>query len=162
MVAQHVHHTYLWDGDAKQFWPLGHTGTNEQAAVRAADDGQLVLTRIALADQPLGSTDEVVEHVLLLHLRTSQVPLLTILTATSQRHLCIDAAILEEGDACSRETRTEGDVESTVAIEIDRILAVLLQPFLIGEEHGYACAVLALEEDLLRGVVVLTELHLGR
>ena len=99
MIAQHIHHANLWDGHSKQVWPLGHAGSHEQSAVRTADDGQFVLAGIALADEPLCSADEVVKHVLLLHLCASQVPFLTILAAASERHLGIDAAILEEGDA---------------------------------------------------------------
>ena len=68
MVAQHVHDTHLGDGDTEQVGTLRHAGSDEQSAIGTADDGEAVLGGVALADEPLGSGDEVVEHVLLLHL----------------------------------------------------------------------------------------------
>ena len=41
-------------------------GADQQAAVAAAHDGELVARRAAFGDQPFGRGDEVVEHVLLL------------------------------------------------------------------------------------------------
>ena len=123
MIAQHVHNTHLRDGHTIEIGALSHTGTDEQTAIRTSHNGQIVLAGIALADQVFGSSDEVVEDVLLLHLRTCQMPFLAIFVAATERYLCIDAAILEEGDAG---------------------------------------AVLALEEHLLGGVVVLTEFYLWR
>ncbi len=63
----------------------------------------MLFVGIALTDEPLGGTDEVVEDVLLVHLRTSLVPLLTILAATAEGDLRIDAALLQERHAVSRE-----------------------------------------------------------
>ena len=160
MVAQHVHDTDLRDGHAEQVGPLRHAGADEQSAVGAAHDGQLLLRRVSLSDEMFGSADEVVEHVLLLHLRTCQMPFLAILAAPSQIHLGVDASALEEGDAHGRERRRQRDVEASVAIEVDGIAAVALQSFLVGDEHGNAGAVLALEEELLRLEVGLTEAHL--
>ena len=99
MIAQHVHHANLWDGYAEEVGALRHAGTYQQSAVRTAHDGYLVVGGVFLADEPLGSPDEVVEDVLLLHLRTCQMPLLTILATAAQRHLCVDATLLEEGNA---------------------------------------------------------------
>ena len=107
VIAQHVHHTHFRDGNAKQFRTLCHAGSHKQSAIRTAYDSQLILAGITLTDQPFCSTDEIVEHVLLLHLRACQMPFLTILTTASQRHLCIDAAILEERNTGGRETRTQ-------------------------------------------------------
>ena len=99
MVAQHIHHTYLRDSYTEEFWALGHTGSYEQTAIRAAYDGQLIGTGVILANQVFCGTDKVVEHVLLLHLGSSQVPFLAIFVTTTQIDLRIDTALLEEGDA---------------------------------------------------------------
>ena len=88
------------------------------------------------------------------------MPRLSILTAAAKVHLCIDAAALEERNAHGRERRWQRDVEAAVAIEIDGILPVSLQPFLIRYKHRYACAVLAFKEQLLADEVALTEVHL--
>ena len=56
---------------------------------------------------------------------------------------------------------TEGNVETTIAVEIDGILAVTLQSFLICNKHRYARTVFAIKENLLALVVLLLELHVG-
>ena len=98
MVAQHVHDTDLGDGDTEEVGTLRHAGSDKQASIGAADDGEKVAGGIALADEVLGSGDEVVEDVLLLHLGTGEMPLLAILAAAAQVNLGIDAALLEEGN----------------------------------------------------------------
>ena len=66
--AQHVHHADGRQAGAEQVGPLRHARADEQAAVAAALDGQLVGLRVLVGDQPLGRGDEVVEDVLLLQL----------------------------------------------------------------------------------------------
>ena len=88
------------------------------------------------------------------------MPRFAILAATSKSHLCVDASLLEERDAIAGETGAQRDVEASVAIEVDGVLAIALQSLLIGQEHGNARAVLALEEHLLGGVVAHAECHL--
>ena len=66
LEPQHVHHAHRGQAGAEQFRPLGHHGADQQPAVAAAVDGQLVGPGVFVGDQPLGGGDEVVEDVLLL------------------------------------------------------------------------------------------------
>ena len=75
---------------------------DEQAAVAAAADGELVGTGVFLGDQPFGGGDEIVEHVLLLCLRAGLVPLVAILAAAAQVGDRIDAAHLHPDERCGR------------------------------------------------------------
>ena len=103
MVAQHIHDTYLWNGHAEEVGALRHARSHQQPAVGAADDGYLLLGGITLLNQVFSRSDEVVEDILLLHLRSCLVPLLTILATTSEVYLHIDTALLQEGNAHGRE-----------------------------------------------------------
>ena len=98
MIAQHVHHTDLRDGHLEEIGALRHTGSHEQTTIRATNDRQSLLAGITLTDQILGRTDKVVEHVLLLQLRTCLMPFFTIFISATQVHLSIDTALLEERD----------------------------------------------------------------
>ena len=105
MIAQHIHHTHLRNRHLEKLRTLRHAGTHQQTTIRAAHNRQFLLAGITLTDQIFCRTDKVVKHVLLLHLRTSQMPLLTILITTTQVHLGIDAAFFKEWDTIGREIR---------------------------------------------------------
>ena len=98
--------------------------------------------------------------MLLLHLCSRQMPCLAILRTSTQIRLCINAASLQERNAAAGKSGRQRDVEATVAIEINGILAVAFQAFLIGEEHRNTGAVLAGVEHLFGGVAVQVEIHL--
>ena len=69
------------------------------------------------------------------------MPFLSVFRAAAQVGLGVDHAVFEEEEAVGREAGSQRDVEASVAIEIDGILAVALKAFLVGEEHGDFCAV---------------------
>ena len=148
MGAEHIHYAHLRYGNGIQFRTLRHAGAHQQAAVGAAHDGQVRGTCISLLNQPFGCRDEVVEHILLVHLGARQVPGLAVLAATAEVHLCVYAAPLEEGYACGGESRRQGDVESAVSVQVHGVLPVQFQSFTVGQEHRYAGAVLGREEYL--------------
>ena len=142
MVAEHVHHTHLGDGNRVQLRPLRHAGPHQQASVGAAYYGQSGRTGIALLYQPFSRSDEIIEHILLVHLGPGHVPCLAVLAASAQVDLRIDAAGLKEGHARGRESRGQGYVESAVSIQVNGVLPVELQALAVGQEHGDAGAVL--------------------
>ena len=161
MVAEHVHHAHRGNADAKEVGTLRHASTDEQSAIAATDDGEVGRTGVFLLDQILSSSDEVVEDVLLLHLRTRLVPSLAILAAATERSLGIDATALQERDAGSGERGIHRDIETAVGIEIDRVLAVEFQALLVGDEERYARTVLAGVEHLLGLILAELEVDLG-
>src|SRR5262249_10565811 len=75
LEAEHVHDADRRQAGAEQVRPLRHDRADQQAAVAAALDGQLVGARVALLDEVLRRGDEVVEDVLLLQLGARLVPL---------------------------------------------------------------------------------------
>ena len=90
------------------------------------------------------------------------MPFLTVLSATTQNCMHVNATALHEGDVVREEEGIVGEVETAVAVEQKRILAVHLQSFLIGDEEGSTCAVLRRVEHHLRLVVLRTERRLRR
>ena len=81
------------------------------------------------------------------------MPLFTVLRSAAQHRLRVHASHLEPGEHTDRETRRHVDVEPTVAIEVRRVRAVLLQPLLVSQEQWDARSVLAVVEGLDRLVV---------
>ena len=161
MVAQHVHHAHHRHGHLEELGALCHAGTHQQTAVAATHDGQFVAVGVFLLDQVFGRGNEVVEHVLFVHLGAGDVPLLAIFVAATQTGHHIDAALLQERYAHGGETRVHADVEATVAVEQQRVLAIALHAFFICNEQRDACAVLAGAEHLLAHIIVELEGHLG-
>ena len=117
MVAQHIHYAHLRNAHLKQVGTLCHAGTNEQSAVAAAHDGDVVLAREAVGNKPFGSRNKVVEHVLLLHLRACNVPFLAVFASATKVYLHVDATILKEWYAHRREIGGQRDVKATVSVD---------------------------------------------
>ena len=109
-----------------------------------------------MRNEPLGSSDEVVKDVLLLHLGTGFVPLLAIFATTTQVGVGTDAALVNHGkrSACVAEARIHRHVETAITIEEHWSLAILLHALLVDEEHGNHRTILAGIEHLLGNVVV--------
>ena len=102
---------------AEQVGPLRHAGTYEQTAVGTANDGNLVLVGVFVADEGIpGCTDEIIKHVLLVHLGSGEVPFLPIFATAAQVGNCQDAAILDKWYVCERVGGLNADVETAVAI----------------------------------------------
>ena len=64
MKAQHIHDANAGQGGGEELWPLGHAGAYQQSSVGATTDGELGRGCVLVGDEPLGSSDEVVEDVL--------------------------------------------------------------------------------------------------
>src|SRR3712207_3615500 len=161
VVAEHIHYPHLRNRHTEEVGALRHAGSYQQSAVRTAYNGYSLFVRIFIVDQVFGGGDEVVEYILLLHLRAGDVPFFAILASAAQVYLYIDAAVLEEWDARGGEIRVEADAESAVSVQEYGVLSVLLQVFLVGKEHRYLRSVFAGEEDLLGDEIVGVELYFG-
>ena len=151
VVAQHIEYTHCGQADSIEIRALHLASTHQQTTIRATCDSQLLRRGVTLSDQILGSRDEVIEYVLLVFEHTCFVPLLAILTATTQRHLSIDTALLHKHNVVGRERGCVADIETTITIEIYGILTVEFQILAMNEEHRYLRTVLRGEEHLRRG-----------
>ena len=154
MVAQHVEDADRRQGRCEEVGPLVQRRADQETAVAAALDRDPSGARVALGDQPFGGGDEVVEDVLLVLLGAGEVPVAAVLPAAAQVRDRQHAAHLEPGEAGRGEAGGQGDVETAVAVEQRRVVAVLLDALAVGDEHRDARAVAALVEDLLRLVAV--------
>ena len=162
VIAKHVHNAHLRHCCTPQVGALVHHSTHEEATVATAVAGDFAFLSIALSNEPLGSSDEVVEYVLLLHLGAGLVPLLAILATTTQVGVGANAALVNHGEwgAGVAEARVHRHVEASVAIEEYGSLTVFLHALLVDEEHGNLGAILAGIEHLLGDVVLGVEGHL--
>ena len=96
MEADHVQQGHGADHRLEQVGTLGHRGTHEQPAIRAAPDHHSLGRGDLRRDEPLGRGDEVVEDVLLVAQHAGLVPGLAQLAAAAQRRQGEDAAVLDE------------------------------------------------------------------
>ena len=162
VIPEHVQDTDGRDGRGEEFGPLGHAGTDEEAAVAGPGDGELLARGVALGDQVLGRGDEVVEHVLLLLEDALFVPRHSVLPSAAQAGYGVDAAHLQPQDVADVELGCDADVETAVPVEVGGRVTLERGPFFVREEHGDVGAVLAGVEDLSSFIVVRVELHGGR
>src|SRR5215467_6477621 len=88
------------------------------------------------------------------------MPLLAVLSATTQIRLRINSAHLQPYDVWHRKGRRQRNVESSIRIQQGWILAVQLESLLIGEEHRHPRSIFAVIEDLLGFVPRGIEIHL--
>ena len=159
VVTEHVEHAHLREGHGEEVGTLRHAGAHKESAVGAARYGEFPAGGIFVPDEILARRDEVIEDVLLVGKHARLVPLLAVLVAAAQIDRGIDGTLLHHGNVRGAESGRQRGVETAVTVEVHGILAVLLQPLVIGEEHGHLCAVLAGEEDLFGHEVVRIELH---
>lgn len=149
VVTQHVHDTDAGIGDLEKIRTLTHHGTDEQSAIGAAHDAELLVARVLVGNQVFSCADEVVKHVLLFQQHPALVPRFTILTAPTQVGNGIDSAIFKQDDVGSAEGRQDVDVESAVGIQQGWIVAVHFQAFFVDDEHRHLGAILAVVKYLL-------------
>ncbi len=158
VVAQHVHDADTWVGDFKKVGTLAHDRADEQSAIGAAHDTQLLGACVFVGDQVFGGADEVVKYILLLQEHATLVPGFAVFAATTQVRYRIDAAIFKQYNVGGAERRQNVDVKSAVGIEQRRIVAVHFQALFVDDEHRHLGAVLAIVEDLigliLRGIKI--------
>ena len=118
--------------------------------------------RVVVGDEVLGGGEEVVKDVLLVLEHRRFVPRLAILIAAAQVGEREEPALLHPPRVFGVPLGQHGDIEAAIAGHQEPCLAVALQAFLAGDEHGDARAVFRGVEDLgdfiLRGV----ERNLGR
>ena len=160
VVAEHVHDPDRREGHPEKVGPPGHRRPDEQAAVRAALDGQEVLRGVLLADQVFGRRDEVVEDVGLVEEHPRLVPGFAVFPAAAKAGLGVDPAVLEEDDEGRVEGGPHADVEPPVGGQEGRVLPVELEPLPVDDEHRDLGPVRARVEDLLGLVVGGIELDL--
>ena len=120
----------------------------EQSAVAAPEDRQALGVGVLLADQVLGSRDEIVEDILLLELGAGLVPFLAVFTAAAQVGDGVGAAHLQPRLNRGAESRRQRDVEAAVAVQHHRLVAVARRILAADDEHGHARAVLGVVEHL--------------
>ncbi len=157
MVAHHIHYAYSGYCHCEQVGTLVDNGSHEQAAVAAAFDGEKFGACPVVAYHVFGGGDKVVEYVLFLHFCACFVPSLAVFAAASQVCRGVYAAVLEPQQAVGVETWVERHVEASVAVEIDRIVAVLFEVGTADNEHRHAGAVGRGVEHLLGDVAVGVE-----
>ena len=97
VVAEHVEQRHRADDRAVEFGPLRHRCADQEAAVAAASNGQLLRAGPAGRDEVFGGGVEVVEDVLLAVEHAGLMPCLAILTAAAQVGDRVDATELEPG-----------------------------------------------------------------
>ena len=90
------------------------------------------------------------------------MPLLAIFAATAQHGVNVYTAALHERNHVRQEVGLVRHVESAVAVEQQRVLAVQLQTLLMRDEERSACAVLRGVEEHLRNVVLCAEREFRR
>ena len=160
VVAEHVHHAHGRKAHGIEVRTLHLAGADQQSAVRAAVDGQLVRRRVFSGDQVLGGGDEVVEDVLLVLEHAGLVPLLAVLRAAAQVGDAVDAALLDEHQRRGVEAGREVDLKTAVSVKQAGILAVALHVLAAGDEHRDLRAVLRGVEHLLGREQFGIEIHL--
>lgn len=115
---------------------LCNARADEEPAVRSAADGELGRKGVALFDQELGRAGKVVEDVLFVGELAGLVPLFAVLTAAAQTRHRVNAAHLHPHDRRHPEPRRQGDVETAIAIQVRRVLAVELDALFRGDKRG--------------------------
>ena len=135
MEAEHVHHSHRRQASSVQLRTLGHASPDEQAAIGAALDGQLLRRGPALLDEPFGRGDEVVEDVLLAELRAGLMPLLAIFAAATNIGNRKHSAHFHPRHSTDTECRRDGNIESSITVKQNRIVAVELQTLFVRDKH---------------------------
>jgi len=149
VITHHVQQRHLGDAGGEEVRPLGHGRADEQAAIGAAENGELLRPRVPFSDQPLGGGDEIIENVLFLLQHAGAVPVFPLLAAAAQIGQGVEAAGLEPRHHALVEFGRRGNAEAAIAVEERGIAAVSLQTFLMDQEHADAGAVLRWILDLL-------------
>src|SRR2546426_1581450 len=113
---------------------------------------EFVRRGVLVLDQVLGCGNKVVKYILLLQLRSSLVPLFTILAAAA--HVCrgVNESLLEQRQSERAEARRVCEVESAITVKHCRVIAVELDSFFVNQKHRHLRAVFTRVEDLRRFV----------
>lgn len=145
------YHTDSSDGCSVEFGTLVDASTNKQSTVGSTVNGELLALGVLLSDEVLSSGLEVVENVLLVSLDSALVPRVTILATTADVSNGEDASErLHPDDVEDREPGGQGNVESSIAIELGGVGSIENETLLVNEEEWDAGAVLGVVEDTFR------------
>src|SRR4029077_10498151 len=110
---------------AEQLRALRQDRADEQSPVAAAVNAQTRAARVVFADEIFRGGGEVVEDMLLVGQRPRPVPALAVLSAAAQIRLGVRAAQLEPRLHGRPVRGSEGEVETAIAIQQKRLVAVL-------------------------------------
>ena len=83
MVTQHVHHTDLRHGHAKEVGTLVDDGTDEQTTIGTTIQSQILRRGVIVLNEVFSAGDTVVEDILLLQLGAGDMPFFTVFVAAS-------------------------------------------------------------------------------
>lgn len=81
--TQHIHNAHLSDGRAIQLGSLVDAGTDQQTAVRAALDGNLLRLGVFVLHQVFGGRLEIIESILLVQQASAVVPFLSVFASAA-------------------------------------------------------------------------------
>ena len=84
LKTQHVQHADARNASSVEVGSLSHAGSDEQAAVASAVDGEIFRRRVFVVDQVLSRRDEVIEHILFLSFRAGFVPVFAVLATAAK------------------------------------------------------------------------------
>ena len=118
----HVEQRHRAPHGTAEIGTLGERRTDEEPAVRTADDRQTVARDDARRHHPVGGRREVVEHVLLVAAPAGEMPLLAVLEPAAQPGDRVRAAGRAPGRDRRRPHRRLGDREPAVAGEDRRTI----------------------------------------
>src|ERR1700685_1549999 len=105
--------------------------------------------RIFLRNQILSRRNKVVKHILLFAQHAGSMPLFPELRPAAQMGHGENTATLKPKKAITRKARSQADVESTIARQQRRILAVQHQTLLVKNKHRNLGPILRRKPDLI-------------
>ena len=156
LETQQVGDWHLADDAGVEVGSLVGAGCYEEASVRAALHDECFVAGEAAGMKVLGSTNKIIEAILLFFFDASLVPLLTeFSSATNVRQSEDSVHVVQENQAGNTEVGRHGDAEATVAVEecwcrlLDLAIDVWKQALFPHDEHGNFGSVLAFIPNLI-------------
>src|SRR5213594_3200200 len=89
------------------------------------------------------------------------MPVAAIFAAATQIRFGENAAHFQPNERAHGKTRSEADIESTIAVKDGRVPAIEREPLAMGDEHRNARPIFARKEDLFGDVIVGIEIDFG-
>src|SRR6185437_11564677 len=117
VIAKHVEQRITTNYGAEQIRSLSQRRAHKQTAIAGAADGQALRRGVFVLNQPLGSSDEVIENVLLLFPHAGVMPGFTELRTSTQVRQRVDSATINPGRGKRIEAGHHGNVKPAVAGE---------------------------------------------
>src|SRR5215210_1297884 len=114
MVAQHVEEGHLDQYRPEKLRPLSQYCTDQETTVGTPGGRQPLRTGVALLNEPLCSSDEVIKAVLLVAEHATLVPALAVLTTPANVRDRQNSAMLQPEQQRPRKRGSHTDVEAAV------------------------------------------------